>query len=641
MWWKESRNGGRSLITGARTSAENRHSPQCARRAAELHVYFLASLDIGSNWTQPDIAKGIETRAGNGYVVAPLSRTERASDPQVKADGQYELLRGDIDTAPTPLVAHCTRVNKTSPIVARTLSLAVDGYPLDRVERQFVQARVNSAFDMLRRATVGCRNKTLFRASVMIGAFVADGAIDPQLADALLTEAATEIGLDASEIAKTIHSGFKRGAQDSTALGGNPAIAFEHVHLLPPPQQTENAGGSASPAGSQFADDGIRLRWHGDDDDAPLKEWLVERMLPKSGRALIAGQWGSYKTFVAFDLAGSVITKTPFAGRNVNRQGGVLWLAAEGQDEVRLRLAGLVNAKLKPAIEAGTEAPLDPDHLPFVWGDSSPVLSSPRAKEELRAIVATAAAQMMERCGVPLAMIVIDTMMAAAGFRDANDAAEAQRVMKPLGDVAAEFGILVVSVDHFGKDQAAGTRNSSVKEDNADAVLALLVDRATGGEVKNARLAIRKCRGAAAGAEIPFSTRFVAVWGKTPSGGVEPTETLVIEWGSEKASSRAKSNGAARPLSRGLSIFMDSFRIAIARRERLERVPGSDSETRCASRESIREEFDRRYHAKNVKAKREQFRRCAREAVAKGLIESGDVSGKSVYWAATNIKPTP
>ena len=274
---------------------------------------------------------------GNGYVVAPLSRTERASDPQVKADGQYELLRGDIDTAPTPLVAHCTRVNKTSPIVARTLSLAVDGYPLDRVERQFVQARVNSAFDMLRRATVGCRNKTLFRASVMIGAFVADGAIDPQLADALLTEAATEIGLDASEIAKTIHSGFKRGAQDSTALGGNPAIAFEHVHLLPPPQQTENAGGSASPAGSQFADDGIRLRWRGDDDDAPLKEWLVERMLPKSGRALIAGQWGSYKTFVAFDLAGSVITKTPFAGRNVNRQGGVLWLAAEGQDEVRLQ----------------------------------------------------------------------------------------------------------------------------------------------------------------------------------------------------------------------------------------------------------------------------------------------------------------
>jgi hypothetical protein len=208
-----------------------------------------------------------------------------------------------------------------------------------------------------------------------------------------------------------------------------------------------------------------------------------------------------------------------------------------------------------------------------------------------------------------------------------------------LGEIANEFGVLVDVVHHFVKDQSSGTLNTSAKEDNSDAVLALLGDRAPNGDVKNTRLAIRKCRGAMSGAEIPFSTRLVSVWGKTPSGGVEPTETLIIEWGAEKASSHAKSSGAARPLSRGLAVFMDSFRTAIAGRERLEHVPGSDSETRCASRESIREEFDRRYHAKNVKAKREQFRRCAREALARRLIETADVGGESLYWEPQGSNP--
>jgi RecA-family ATPase len=82
----------------------------------------------------------------------------------------------------------------------------------------------------------------------------------------------------------------------------------------------------------------IDLIWHGDPDGTPLKEWLIDEMLPKNGLALIAGQWGTYKTFVMLDLSASVMTKAQFAGREVHRQGGVLLLAAEGQSEVRLRV---------------------------------------------------------------------------------------------------------------------------------------------------------------------------------------------------------------------------------------------------------------------------------------------------------------
>ena len=79
--------------------------------------------------------------------------------------------------------------------------------------------------------------------------------------------------------------------------------------------------------------------------------------------------------------------------------------------------------------------------------------------------------------------------MPAAGFKDANDASENQRVMDVLTNVAMEAEPLVLAVDH--KDVTTGTRNSSVKEAAVDAVLALLADRDLAGNVSNPRLAIR------------------------------------------------------------------------------------------------------------------------------------------------------
>jgi hypothetical protein len=85
----------------------------------------------------------------------------------------------------------------------------------------------------------------------------------------------------------------------------------------------------------------------------------------------------------------------------------------------------------------------------------------------------------------------LSSLMPAAGFKDANDASENQRVMDVLTNVAMEAETLVLAVDHFGKDVTTGTRNSSVKEAAVDAVLALLADRDLAGNVSNPRLAIR------------------------------------------------------------------------------------------------------------------------------------------------------
>jgi hypothetical protein len=54
--------------------------------------------------------------------------------------------------------------------------------------------------------------------------------------------------------------------------------------------------------------------YHGENATVATR-WLIKNVLPETGTALIAGQWGSYKSTVALDLAVSVMTGTPFAGR--------------------------------------------------------------------------------------------------------------------------------------------------------------------------------------------------------------------------------------------------------------------------------------------------------------------------------------
>ena len=253
-------------------------------------------------------------------------------------------------------------------------------------------------------------------------------------------------------------------------------------------------------------------------------------MLPKKGKAVLAGQWGTFKTFVALDLSCSVMTKSPFAGHAVHRQGGVLFIAAEGQDEVRVRLEGIASEKVAKAAPGDTRddaKPLDPMRMPFAWVEACPRLTADDALAKLQAIVSAAAKGMRERFGLPLALIVIDTLMPAAGFKDANDASENQRVMDVLTNVAMKADALILAVDHFGKDVTTGTRNSSVKEAAVDAVLALLAERDLAGNVSNPRLAIRKVRGGPTGQVIPFQTRTVTVH---ENAGYDAITTLVVDW---------------------------------------------------------------------------------------------------------------
>lgn len=104
-----------------------------------------------------------------------------------------------------------------------------------------------------------------------------------------------------------------------------------------------------------------------------------------------------------------------------------------------------------------------------------------------------------------LALIAIDTLSAAAGFDDENSAAETQRTMNLVAELARETQTLALLLDHYGKVGESGVRGASAKSAAADAILACLGDRdPVTGATSNRRLAVAKLRAGPTGRVIPF-----------------------------------------------------------------------------------------------------------------------------------------
>lgn len=267
----------------------------------------------------------------------------------------------------------------------------------------------------------------------------------------------------------------------------------------------------------------LTLHWHRDADTVVQRSWLVRNLFASTGKGLISGQWGTGKTFITLDLAGSVMTGQSFAGRRMQRRGGVLFIAPEGASEIPLRLRGMVQARVHHA----NLPDVNPADLPFVWAEECPRLVNADALAVLTLTADLAAAEMQGRYGLPLGLIVIDTVAAGAGFDDENSAAETQKVMNALERLSQHTGAFVLGVDHFGKAVETGTRGSSAKEAAADTVLAALGTRDESGGVSNLRMAVRKVRGAPTGAQTSFLLDVIPI-GEDDEG--EPLTTCAVRW---------------------------------------------------------------------------------------------------------------
>ena len=332
------------------------------------------------------------------------------------------------------------------------------------------------------------------------------------------------------------------GGADDPDLG--PLIASARRKWSKPGEEDKT---QSPPPNDEGVDQGSQttfdLFWHGKKYDRELRPWLIKGLIFENGTGLASGQWGAAKTFGVLDAAGSIITGTPFAGREVVRRGGVVFVAAEGASEIPIRLAGLVEQKLRPEAERAIAAGAEPlaaslDALPFAWIEECPDLQEANSFAKLVATARLAARSIREQFDLPLALIVIDTMSAAGNFRDQDDAAEGQFVMNRLAELSRQTGAFVLAVDHFGKAVESGTRGTSAKEASADVILAWLAERQLNGTISNTRMALRKLRGGQVGIETPFNLRVVDVGGGETTCVVEWQAPLITTQGSTAAKER-------------------------------------------------------------------------------------------------------
>jgi hypothetical protein len=251
---------------------------------------------------------------------------------------------------------------------------------------------------------------------------------------------------------------------------------------------------------------------------------------------------------------------------------------------------------------------------------------------------------LMAEFGLPLGLIILDTVAASAGYSTPgaeNDNAINQALMNTKRMLATTIGCFVLGVDHFGKQIETGTRGSSAKEASADLVLACLGERELGGRVLNTRLAVRKNRGGPQGQEVSFTLREVE--SGEPDEDGESITTRVVDWqaGPAAAPSTPKDPwGQSRQHSqRVVALRLKRVLMSVLAEHGVDLPIATNGPTvRMVDQEIVREKFYDRTRApdgtpeQKTSFKRQQFHRAINWAEEHELIESREIKETTYFW---------
>jgi hypothetical protein len=232
-------------------------------------------------------------------------------------------------------------------------------------------------------------------------------------------------------------------------------------------------------AKEEAAPESERLMSYAEFGSQPPMEWLIKGVLPRAGLAVLFGEPGSGKSFLAFDLAGCLARGADWNGHKVRAAGRVVYVAAEGAAGMTLR-----------AVAYGMKHP-DAIHAPMkFWPSAVNMLENGHRK----------LAKLIENDG-GADLIVIDTLAQSMAGGNENASEDMGKVIANCAKLHKITGALVLLVHHSGKDASRGARGWSGLRGAADAELEVSRDYVT--DTRQVR--IGKQKDAADGAEFPFT----------------------------------------------------------------------------------------------------------------------------------------
>jgi hypothetical protein len=271
----------------------------------------------------------------------------------------------------------------------------------------------------------------------------------------------------------------------------------------------------------------------------------------------------------------------------------------------------------------------DPVDFPVVW---RPVagLNDPRVVDEEIRAAKFFAAEMQARHGLPLGLIVVDTIAATFGFEDENAASEATRAMQALQRLSIETGALVIGIAHHGKDAGTGVRGSSAFTASADVILAALAKVDSDGKVTSRQIALHKTRRGETGWCVPFHLRRVDM-------GVDEDGEEVWSCFVEPALDEQKfaMDARASRLPEGVRKFKEALEYVLAsdKAKRIRPFGYEGPEVRAATIDDVRDEFYARVvEDKGADAKRKAFQRARSGAEERRIACHREINGANLLW---------
>jgi hypothetical protein len=247
--------------------------------------------------------------------------------------------------------------------------------------------------------------------------------------------------------------------------------------------------------------------------DMPEPDYIIKGVIDRGTLVEVYGPHSSGKSFFVTDVGLHIVFGWGWRGRRV-RQGGVLYVSAEGGARIKRRLQAF--AKHHKVVL---------DTVPF---GSVIAPTNLLSDEGINQIIVDARA-------VPdVAVIIIDTAARTmpGGKEDTEDMGRFISACETIRDAT---GCTVIIVHHTGKDASRGSRGAVRLPDAADTIIAI-----------NGKATVEKQRDGEIGAEFPFKLRVVDL-GEDADG--DKVTSCVVEEGepaAEKRTGKARLTGPQR-----------------------------------------------------------------------------------------------
>jgi hypothetical protein len=192
--------------------------------------------------------------------------------------------------------------------------------------------------------------------------------------------------------------------------------------------------------------------------DEPV-EWLIEGVIPVGSFTALYGPPGSFKSFIALDIAEAIATGRSWMGKPVDKPGAVLYLAGEGFGGIGARIKA---CKIHHQTEDG--API------YIVRHQLNLRSS---AEDFNALM-MAVVQLVEQTGMEFSLAIVDTLARAFGGGNENSSEDMGAFITAMGKVQEFLNCALMVLHHSGKDAAKGLRGHSSLLGAVDTELELL-----------------------------------------------------------------------------------------------------------------------------------------------------------------------